>query len=49
MKKLLDTTILMLALLMPTFATAHDFKVNGIYFIINGTTALIDQLLTNDK
>lgn len=41
MKKLLNTTILMLALLMPTFATAHSFEVDGIYYNIKDNEAAV--------
>ena len=32
MKQLIKTTILLLALLLPAIATAHDFEVDGIYY-----------------
>ena len=32
MKQFIKTTILLLAILLPAFATAHDFKVDGIYY-----------------
>ena len=32
MKQLIKTTILLLAILLPALATAHDFKVDGIYY-----------------
>ena len=39
MKHIITTTLLLLALLLPTHTLAHDFEVNGIYYNINGTTA----------
>lgn len=38
---------LMLALLLPTTAIAHDFEVDGIYFniTIGDVTLIIDMLL----
>ena len=33
MKKLLQTTLLLLALLLPNVVNAHDFEVNGIYYL----------------
>ena len=35
MKQLIRTTLLVLALLLPAIATAHDFVVDGIYYDIN--------------
>ena len=32
MKQFIKTTIMLLAILLPAFATAHDFKVAGIYY-----------------
>ena len=32
MKQLIKTTILLLAILLPAIATAHDFEVDGIYY-----------------
>ena len=39
MKKIIQTTLLLLALLPPATALAHDFEVNGIYYNINATNA----------
>ncbi|MBQ9576811.1 MAG: leucine-rich repeat domain-containing protein, partial [Muribaculaceae bacterium] len=39
MKQLIKTTILLLALLLPVLTYAHDFKVDGIYYNINGNEA----------
>ena len=42
MKHIITTTLLLvLALLLPTHALAHDFEVNGIYYNINGTNATV--------
>ena len=41
MKQLIKTTILLLALLLPALATAHDFEVDGIYYNINGNEATV--------
>ena len=41
MKYLLNTTLLLLALFMPTVANAHDFEVDGIYYNINGNEATV--------
>ncbi len=39
MKQLFRFSILLLALLMPALAYAHDFEVDGIYYNINGNEA----------
>ncbi len=39
MKKILKLSILLLALLLPATAAAHDFEVDGIYYNINGNEA----------
>ena len=39
MKQLFRFSILLLALLMPAIATAHNFVVDGIYYKINGNEA----------
>jgi len=39
MKQLFRFSILVLALLLPALATAHDFEVDGIYYNINGNEA----------
>ena len=41
MKTLFQLTLLLLALLLPTTATAHDFEVDGIYYNINGNNATV--------
>ena len=41
MQTLVKFTLLMLALLLPATATAHDFEVDGIYYIINGNEATV--------
>ena len=37
MKPIIRTTLLLLALLLPATAIAHDFEVNGIYYNIDGS------------
>ncbi len=41
MKQFIKTTILLLAILLPALATAHDFEVDGIYYNINGNEATV--------
>ena len=41
MKQLIKTTLLLLALLLPALAMAHDFEVDGIYYKINGNEATV--------
>ena len=41
MKQLLRFSILLLAILLPALATAHDFEVDGIYYNINGNEAAV--------
>ena len=41
MKQLFRFSILLLALLMPAIATAHDFEVDGICYNINGNEATV--------
>ena len=41
MKQCLSFAVLLLALLLPATATAHDFEVDGIYYKINGTNATV--------
>ena len=42
MKNLIKTTLILLALLMPLLANAHDFEVDGIYYyIINKNKAMV--------
>ena len=41
MKSLITSALLMLALLLPATVTAHDFEVDGIYYIINGNEATV--------
>ncbi len=41
MKQLYRFSIMLLALLLPALATAHDFEVDGIYYKINGNEATV--------
>lgn len=41
MKHLLKTTLLLLAILLPGTAFAHDFEVDGIYYKINGNNVTV--------
>ena len=41
MKTIIRTTFLLLALLLPATAVAHDFEVDGIYYNINGNEATV--------
>ncbi len=41
MKHLFQFSLLLLALLLPTTAIAHDFEVDGIYYYINGNEATV--------
>ena len=41
MKQLLKLSLLLLALLLPTTATAYDFEVDGIYYNISGNEATV--------
>ena len=41
MKQIYRLSLMLLALLLPALATAHDFEVDGIYYNINGTTATV--------
>ena len=41
MKQFFRFSILLLALLLPALATAHDFEVDGIYYNINGNEATV--------
>ncbi len=41
MKQLLRFSIMLLTLLLPATATAHDFEVDGIYYKINGSEATV--------
>ena len=41
MKTIIKLTILLVALLLPTIAIAHDFEVDGIYYRINGNKATV--------
>ncbi|MBE6316401.1 MAG: hypothetical protein E7078_07140 [Bacteroidales bacterium] len=41
MKSLIKSALLVLALLLPALATAHDFEVDGIYYNINGNEATV--------
>ena len=41
MKLIFKMSVLLLALLLPALATAHDFEVDGIYYKINGNEATV--------
>ena len=41
MKHLFRFSVMLLALLLPALATAHDFEVDGIYYNINGNNAIV--------
>ncbi len=41
MKRFIQLSLLMLAILLPVTVTAHDFEVDGIYYNINGTEATV--------
>lgn len=41
MKHFISTTLLLLAMLLPALASAHDFEVDGIYYKINGSRATV--------
>jgi len=41
MKSLITSAMLLLALLLPAAAAAHDFEVGGIYYNINGDEATV--------
>lgn len=41
MKHFFQSALLLLALLLPATAMAHDFEVNGIYYSINGNNATV--------
>lgn len=41
MKKIINLSLLLLALLLPATATAYDFEVDGIYYNINGNNASV--------
>ena len=41
MKQFFRFSIMLLALLLPALATAHDFEVDGIYYNINGNEAAV--------
>ena len=41
MKQLFRFSVMLLALLLPALATAHDFEVDGIYYNINGNEATV--------
>ena len=43
MKHLYKLSLLLLALLLPATALAHDFEVDGIYYNINGTEATVTR------
>ena len=41
MKNFIKTTLLVLALMLPATATAHDFEADGIYYKIAGTGVIV--------
>jgi len=41
MKKIINLSLLLLALLLPATASAYDFEVDGIYYNINGNNASV--------
>ena len=41
MKTIFKTIVFLLALLLPATVSAHDFEVNGIYYLINGSEATV--------
>ena len=43
MKRFTQLIFLLMALLLPATALAYDFEVNGIYYTINGTEAMVAQ------
>ena len=47
MRQFIKTTLLLLALLLPATATAHDFEVDGIYYNINGNEAEVTSSSTS--
>lgn len=49
MKTLFQSTLLLLALLLPVTATAYDFEVNGIYYNINGNNVTVTYSGTGSK
>ena len=48
MKRFYQFSLLMLALLLPALALAHDFEVDGIYYNINGNEATVTYEGTDD-
>ena len=49
MKHLYKFSLLLLAFLLPATATAHDFEVDGIYYIINGNEATVTSSLSYNE
>lgn len=49
MKYIITFPLLLLALLIPATALAHDFEVDGIYYNINGTTATVTVTHGNNE
>ena len=41
MKQIYRLSLMLLALLLPATATAHDFEVDGIYYDLNGNEATV--------
>lgn len=48
MRNLIKSTLLLLALLLPATAIAHDFCVDGIYYNIDGTNATVTYKGTDE-
>ena len=47
MKKTIQFTLFMLAILMPATASAYDIEVNGIYYNVNGNQATVTYQTTS--
>ena len=47
MKNLIQSTFLLLAILLPTTASAYDFEVDGIYYKVSGTNATVTYKTTD--
>ncbi len=41
MKRIIQLTLLLVALLLPATASAHDFEVDGIYYLFNGNEVTV--------
>lgn len=49
MTHLIKFIILLLAVILPATVTAHDFELDGIYYIIDGTNATVTSPPSNNK